>query len=302
VPALSPRHLSVAAISVILAAGTPTLVTVSSAAGPAHAAKDDKDKGKDKDKGNDGWGDGDSQGGGSGDQGKKDKDKGDGAPVSPPAQAPASPVAPAPVAATVSTPATTSAPAITSVTAAPQLGVTIGLTGVTGTVLVRGVNGGPLQSLTAASALPAGAHVDARNGTVALTSAIDAQGTTQTGHFSGGLFAARQAKGGGGVTTVVMLGGRWGACHATNASERAVARAAKRRRKPIRSLWGSDDHGRFQTQGHGSVATVRGTKWLTEDFCDGTRTTVSEGAVAVRNRSTGRVTVVRAGHSFFAPR
>jgi hypothetical protein len=295
----------VVAISVILAAGTTTWVTVSSAAAPSsHAAKNDKDK--DKDKADDGWGDDDSRSGGSDDGAKKDKDKDkdNGAPVPPPGPAPA-PV-PAPVAPTASTPATATAPATPSVTAAPlaapQLGVTIGLTGVSGTVMVRGIDGGPLQALTAGAALPAGAHVDARNGTVALTSAIDAHGTTQTGHFSGGLFAVRQAKAAGGVTRIVMLGGRWGACHATSASARAVAHAAKRKRKPIRSLWGSDDHGRFQTQGHGSVATVRGTKWLTEDFCDGTRTTVSEGAVAVRNRSTGRVTVVQAGHSFFARR
>ena len=35
-------------------------------------------------------------------------------------------------------------------------------------------------------------------------------------------------------------------------------------------LWGQDRGGRFQTHGKDSVATVRGTRWLTTDTCAGT--------------------------------
>ena len=83
------------------------------------------------------------------------------------------------------------------------------------------------------------------------------------------------------------------------------AHAAKKKRpaaKPIRSLWGQDDHGRFQTRGSGSVATVRGTRWLTTDTCAGTTTTVTKGAVDVRSRRTGRTRRVTAGHSLFVAR
>ena len=105
-----------------------------------------------------------------------------------------------------------------------------------------------------------------------------------------------------------MVGGHWGACQTSSyvntAGHAALATAAKKKkaRKPIRKLWGSDDHGRFQTQGGGSVATVRGTHWLTTDTCDGTRTTVLAGAVSVKSRKTGKTVLVKAGHTLFVAR
>ena len=44
-----------------------------------------------------------------------------------------------------------------------------------------------------------------------------------------------------------------------------------------RRVWGQDSGGRFQTHGQSSVATVRGTRWLTEDTCTGTRVRVARG-------------------------
>jgi hypothetical protein len=202
--------------------------------------------------------------------------------------------------ATSAIPATTAAPArpteagaAPAPAVAPQLGRTVALATVSGTVLVR-APGGAVVALTATTApLPTGTRVDTRGGVVTLTSAVDAHGATQTGRFSGGVFEIRQA---GSFTQLVLVGGHWAACPKRPTAHAATAHAAKKR-KPIRRLWGTDDHGRFQTRGSGSVATVRGTRWLTEDFCEGTRTTVTKGAVAVRSRRTGRSVVVRAGHS-----
>jgi hypothetical protein len=328
VPILSVRRTATASLVLILAAcATASSGAATPAPAPtAHVAKNDKNK----DKGNNGNngnstnstnsddtsglstnaasgasspGD-DSQGD---DNSKnKSKDKGSSTPAATtPPPAPARGPAAAP---TSSAPATTApasgAPAstLTDPPAPPQLGVTVGLTGASGTVMVRAADGAPLQSLSTASALPTGTHIDTRNGSVDLTSAIDAAGTTQTGHFSGGIFEVRQAPEGKGVTQLVLVGGAWGACKAATAataSTSAVAHAAGKR-KAIRRLWGTDDHGRFVTKGRGSVATVRGTKWLTEDFCDGTRTTVAQGAVAVRDLARHKTVVVRAGHSYFA--
>ena len=50
----------------------------------------------------------------------------------------------------------------------------------------------------------------------------------------------------------------------------------------MRRLWGKG-HGRFRTSGHYSAATVRGTKWLMEDRCDGTVTRVVRGTVEVED-------------------
>ena len=68
----------------------------------------------------------------------------------------------------------------------------------------------------------------------------------------------------------------------------------------MRKLWGKDKGGRFRTHGRDSVATVRGTAWTVADRCDGTVTRVTEGAVMVRDRHTGRRTLVRAGERHFA--
>jgi hypothetical protein len=47
---------------------------------------------------------------------------------------------------------------------------------------------------------------------------------------------------------------------------------------------------------------VRGTRWLTEDRCRGTLTKVTEGAVEVRERRTGRTVLVEAGERHLARR
>lgn len=197
----------------------------------------------------------------------------------------------------------------TTTAATPVLDTTVAVAATAGTVSVRRPGADAAQPLTAAPlALPTGTRVDTRHGEVALTSAVDARGTTQTGRFSGGVFEVRAAA--GGYTRLVLVGGHWASCKTTNNSAHAAyvgsrAHAAKKKRpaaKPIRSLWGQDDHGRFQTRGSGSVATVRGTRWLTTDTCAGTTTTVTKGAVDVRSRRTGRTRRVTAGHSLFVAR
>ena len=192
-------------------------------------------------------------------------------------------------------------PAPTAAAPPPVLGRTVAAAATAGTVTVRTPDGKSM-ALDGAAALPTGTRVDTRAGEVALTSAVDAKGTTQTGRFSGGVFAVRQAKDGGGLTRLVLIGGHWAGCATSGSVTRAAFAAKKKARKPIRKLWGSDDHGRFQTQGGGSVATVRGTHWLTTDTCDGTRTTVLAGAVSVRSRTTGKAVLVRAGHTVFVTR
>ena len=75
---------------------------------------------------------------------------------------------------------------------------------------------------------------------------------------------------------------------ARRAASPAAARATRRRlrarprgRRPaarvVRRLWGKDRHARFRTHGRDSVATVRGTEWVTTDRCDGTLTKVAHG-------------------------
>jgi ferric-dicitrate binding protein FerR (iron transport regulator) len=67
----------------------------------------------------------------------------------------------------------------------------------------------------------------------------------------------------------------------------------------VRRLWG-DGSGSFRSRGRYSSATVRGTVWLTEDYCNGTLIKVQEGAVTVRDLVKNKTVTVTAGKSYFA--
>jgi hypothetical protein len=173
---------------------------------------------------------------------------------------------------------------------APVLGRSVAVGPRDGKVRVLKPHGRKFEPLAAGSNVPSGSVVDATDGTVALTSALDRHGKTQTGEFTGGRFLVRQSKGG---MVDIYLRGSLGSCRARTAS---IAR------KRGRALWGRDHHGRFRTHGATSVATVRGTHWLTQDTCAGTVTKVTSGVVSVRDQVRHRTVTVRAGDSYLARR
>jgi hypothetical protein len=74
---------------------------------------------------------------------------------------------------------------------------------------------------------------------------------------------------------------------------------AKKTGTRVRKLWG-DGTGRFRTRGLNSIATVRGTRWLVQDSCDGTLTRVSQGVVSVRDTAKRKTFLVRAGRKYLA--
>ena len=141
-----------------------------------------------------------------------------------------------------------------------------------------------------------GAFLNTRRGSVALTSARNRLGGTQTGTFGGGLFQVLQSRkrSAKGLTDLRLKGGSFAGCRARR-SRLATASASR----TIRRLR-SNARGRFRTRGRHSSATVRGTKWTTTDRCDGTLTKVQRGRVAVRDFRRKRTIVVRAGKSYLA--
>jgi hypothetical protein len=197
------------------------------------------------------------------------------------------------------------APGAATATVTPSLGKTLGVAAVQGTVTATSPSGAPLD-LSAAKVVPTGTVIDTRAGTVELKTALDGKGATQTGHFWGGLFEVRQSATAHGMVALVLRGEDFSHCKSTNkaAARASIAKTKHKgkstKKQPARSLWGSDDHGRFQTRGRGSVATVRGTRWLTQDTCAGTLTRVVAGAVAVRDLRGGRTVVVTRGHQHLA--
>lgn len=80
--------------------------------------------------------------------------------------------------------------------------------------------------------------------------------------------------------------------------EREPGLASRNRR--VRRLWGRDRGGNFRSHGGNSHATVRGTRWLTVDGCDGTLTRVTDGAVVVKDFARGRRALVREGEKYLA--
>ena len=164
-----------------------------------------------------------------------------------------------------------------------------------GTVLVKLPRSTRFVRLPDAEQVPVGTIVDARKGTVRLYS-VGSGGRVQFADLWDGVFQVLQ-KPGQALTELRLTGGSFTrACGRTG-----VARAAATRRsKSVRRLWGSGT-GKFRTRGRFATATLRGTKWLTDDRCDGTLIRVTVGAVTVRDLTRKRSVVVKRPKSYLAP-
>lgn len=180
--------------------------------------------------------------------------------------------------------------------AGPKLGLSVTVEPGEGVVRVRRSGSAAFVSLRAGSEVPVGSEIDASAGSVALTSALPS-GRIQSGQFGGGRFMVRQSRDG---FVDLQLRGRY--CAARGARSAATTSAARRPRSS-RRLWGRDHGGRFRTRGSNSHATVRGTRWLVVDRCDGTFTRVTSGSVVVRDTVRNKRIVLKAGqHYLAAPR
>ncbi len=144
--------------------------------------------------------------------------------------------------------------------------------------------------------VPVGSLLDTRKGKVKLISAKDAAGHGQTAHFSGGIFKVLQSH--KSPLTTLRLAGRLRGCVSGRATRRPEATAARRRRG--RRLWGSGK-GRVRTRGRRPSGTVRGTRWLVADLCDGsTLTRVTLGEVKVRDFVRHKTVLLKAGEQYVA--
>jgi virginiamycin B lyase len=205
--------------------------------------------------------------------------------------------APTPVVAepAVPEPAVPAAPDPPVATPLPVLGKSVVVRAARGVVMVKAPGQTKARPLSAFSTLPVGSMIDATNGTVRLESALP-NDHEQAGYFRAGAFVVRQTA--SGLTDLTLAGSNFRSCR----RPAKLATASAKRKRVVRSLWGEDSGGKFRTNGRYSVASVRGTRWLTQDRCDGTLTKVTEGAVEVRNRRTGATTVVEAGKSHLVRR
>jgi hypothetical protein len=176
----------------------------------------------------------------------------------------------------------------------PQPGVIVGARAVRGRVLFKEPGTGKFVELDGTTEIPVGSQVDTTRGVISLSSGLGG-GRTNSSQFYDGLFTIIQRKARNSVMTLRLDGGSFRACGRSSLS----TLGADAKRKPVRRLWGNGK-GRFQTRGRYSSATVRGTKWLVEDRCNGTLTRVLSGVVRVRDFRARRNVNVRAGRSYLA--
>ena len=169
---------------------------------------------------------------------------------------------------------------------------------VSGRVLVRLPGKKTFVPLPDEEQVPVATIVDARHGVVRLFS-LDKNGKVQSAIFFEGVFQVLQSA--NGMTTAKLVLGNFKVCPAGLRS--AAVQAAKRKTsasKSVRHLW-AEGKGQFRTQGRFATATIRGTKWLTDDRCNGTLVRVAKGAVTVRDFTLKKSVSLKAPKKYLAP-
>ena len=188
----------------------------------------------------------------------------------------------------------------------PRFGHSVDIGLVSGTVIVTPPGGHSFRLGMQDRNITVGSLIDTTQGRVDLraapppaggaASAGAATARVEDAQFYDGAFRVTQP-GSRPVAEIRLAGGEVPACTAQSGQ---LAPHRKLPHKVVRLLWASGS-GQFRTVGRYSAATVLGTKWLTEDFCDGTLVRVSRGVVVVENLATHATVTVRAGHSVFTP-
>lgn len=174
-----------------------------------------------------------------------------------------------------------------------------------GAVTVLPVGMAAARPLREEDLIPVRSAIDAAAGGLFVTTTTDVQGTQQTARAYAGAFTLSQLGGGGGpLTTLFRLPSLTGCGNEPAAAPRAagrggvratVARARGRRRS--RRLWVTEKGGRWRSATGSVSAAAVGTSWLTTLQCDGTRVTVKQGRVLVRDKLRGTQTLLRPGQS-----
>ncbi|HME02778.1 MAG TPA: IPT/TIG domain-containing protein, partial [Solirubrobacteraceae bacterium] len=180
----------------------------------------------------------------------------------------------------------------------PKFVLTGNVAPVSGVVLVKLPGSSTFVPLTELRQIPFGTIVDATNGRVTVTTE-GPHGVLQTITYYEGEFRLTQGR--DGLVVATLVGGDFSVC--PTARERShLARTSSRHassKHTVRKLW-SEGHGRYSTKGNYAAGAVLGTKWLTEDRCDGTLIHVFTDRVAITNFVNHRHLIVTAGHSYLA--
>jgi hypothetical protein len=150
----------------------------------------------------------------------------------------------------------------------PELGKTAVLSAESGTVLVKEKGQSGFDRLSRKPTLVRmPATVDATGGDVRVRTARGGGKPDNNGVFWEGSFVLTQDDSARGLTQLRLTGGDASVCAGRQGSP-----AVKQQ------LWGNGK-GKFKSKGQHGSGSSRGTKWLTQDRCDGTRISVQDGLV-----------------------
>jgi DNA-binding beta-propeller fold protein YncE len=164
----------------------------------------------------------------------------------------------------------------------PLLGKAMDIQVDTGIVRFKPKGSKKFKRLTKVTLVKNGTIIDARRGTVSITSLLP-DGTLQSADFFKGIFKATTKR--SGLTTANLVGGAFNRCPKAQSSKK---------QKPVRQLW-ADGKGKFKTQGRYLSAAIRGTAWQMIDTCSGSTVKVTEGSVTVRDFLLKKTVIVNAG-------
>jgi hypothetical protein len=109
----------------------------------------------------------------------------------------------------------------------------------------------------------------------------------------------RLTQGNDGMVVSTLMGGGTAVCRAHSPRGRRAQASASHGKRVVRKLW-AEGHGKYSTKGSYATGAVLGTRWLTEDLCEGTLIRVLTDRVAVTNLVNGKRVTVTAGHSYLA--
>lgn len=172
-----------------------------------------------------------------------------------------------------------------------------------GGVTVRIPESSVFEPLKRGTEIPTGSEIDATDGTVEMTSDPGEAGEQDRSiAWSDGQFEVGQGTAEGALTEATLNGPLLG-CELGGATPATLANVGEPATPLLagRKLWGHGGKG-HKSQGGKSSATVRGTKWLVWDTCDGkTVTYVSEGRVEVHDDERDRTVFVDPGEIYVAP-
>ena len=193
---------------------------------------------------------------------------------------------------------------VSVVATAPIVHVSANLGKSSGEVFIKVPGSDKFEPLLEDALVPLGTIVDASGGHC-ITTFANADKSLYAATFWGGVFEMGQGTGDNPPAVMKLRDDEVGDAEADTAKASvfsgglAVTAKKKKKGKKKNKLWG-DGKGNFTTTGGGGSASVRGTRWMVENYSNGTLFKVARGKVVVRDYWAHKSITLKIGDSYFA--